>query len=131
MGFDQCYRIFALVNNTVVVPVFTILMKGKSTESYTNVFTAISNLINNVPIAAIYAHFDCEIGAVNAFRLIPCFQRVIAKMCTFHVRNNMHKKYQTLGLTKTFPNDVAKFINKFSTRVGGKLALPLGKFIYL
>jgi hypothetical protein len=31
---------------------------------------AISNLVNNVPIAAVYAHFDCEIGAVNALRLI-------------------------------------------------------------
>lgn len=98
-NFYQLYRIFGLTHDTVNVPLFSIIMSGKSTTDYETVFNAISNIIDNEPIPAHTAHFDCEPASVKAFRKTPCFTNVKTKMCTFHVRQNVNAKVVSLSFT--------------------------------
>uniref|UniRef100_A0A914YKJ2 Uncharacterized protein n=1 Tax=Panagrolaimus superbus TaxID=310955 RepID=A0A914YKJ2_9BILA len=47
-------------------------------------------------------------------------------MCSFHVRQCIHRQYQQRGLTADFPDDTKKFIKECATRIGGLQHIPAG-----
>lgn len=91
-GYQQLYRVFGLIEETVCVPIFTLIMSGQTENDYQTVFNEISKLIDDEPIFAHTAHFDHEIAAVKAFRRTLCFLNTQPKMCVFHTRQALHRR---------------------------------------
>uniref|UniRef100_A0A914PTG1 MULE transposase domain-containing protein n=1 Tax=Panagrolaimus davidi TaxID=227884 RepID=A0A914PTG1_9BILA len=122
----QLYRIFGLIHETVIVPCFTIIMQKKTEDEYKIVFEAIADIVGRWRLAARIAHFDGETAAVNAFKSIRKFRRIKCKMCSFHVRQCLHRHGATLGLTRDYGEEKNQFIKHFTTSIGGLQHAPTG-----
>uniref|UniRef100_A0A1I7Y184 MULE domain-containing protein n=1 Tax=Steinernema glaseri TaxID=37863 RepID=A0A1I7Y184_9BILA len=96
-GTLQIYRVFGLIGGEST-PFATALMTRKREQDYDLLWTQIRMVLdeNNADLRIKYAHFDCEVASVKAFK--KTFPEVRAKMCMFHVKQNVTRHMQNLGL---------------------------------
>uniref|UniRef100_A0A914D7M3 MULE transposase domain-containing protein n=2 Tax=Acrobeloides nanus TaxID=290746 RepID=A0A914D7M3_9BILA len=121
-GVAQVYRIFGMVQNRKAYPMFECIMMNKTEGHYEKIFRVLNDQFKtmNVSPSVKIALFDCELGAVNAFRTV--FPKAKAKMCMFHVKQALHRMADKLDLRRSYQSDSR--VEKIIRSIGAVQLLP-------
>uniref|UniRef100_A0A1I7ZFF1 MULE domain-containing protein n=1 Tax=Steinernema glaseri TaxID=37863 RepID=A0A1I7ZFF1_9BILA len=121
-GTTQIYRIFGLIGGEAT-PFATALMTRKREQDYELLWTHVRSALDesSAVFNIRFAHFDSEVAAVKAFQ--RKFPEVKPKMCLFHVKQNITRHMQRLGLISIYESN--PLMEKVVRQLGALCLIPV------